>query len=89
MENDAKGYVGKTPEGHVPRDNQAEADALILLIDGMGYDMYWHSPPYFNPNNFFGKKTNLFGSDCSRNMFCVPRSREYTIEGFSKVAVPD
>ena len=88
VENDSKGYAGKTPEAYVPRDNQEEANALIRLIDGMGYDMYWHAPPYYNSNNFLGNKTNLFGSECSKNMLCVPRSKEYNIEGFSKIDVP-
>ena len=51
------------------------ANSVIRLLDGMGYDIYWHYPLYFNQTNTAGNTTNIFGNLYSHNMLCLPRDR--------------
>jgi FkbM family methyltransferase len=57
---------------YVENDRDERAAELIRFIDGLGYAMYWHQPLLYNPENFLGNQTNVFGRIASRNMFCVP-----------------
>ena len=59
---------------------------LVRYIATLGYDQYWHRPPLFNPNNFFGNKENIFERIISRNMVCVPAGTP--VEGLPRVDVP-
>jgi FkbM family methyltransferase len=76
------------PTLYVENDRAERSDALIRAIDALGYDQYWHLPPLFNPDNFFGNPENVFGRIVSRNMLCVPRRRPFKIVGFEPVRVP-
>ena len=62
--------------------------ALVRIIDDLGYAMYWHVPPLFNPNNYFGNPINVFGDTVSMNMLCVHRSVPLSVEGSRRVKVP-
>ena len=73
---------------YVENDRREKAAALIRLIDALGYHMYWHTPPLFNPQNFAGNAQNLFGNVVSVNMLCCPKSLPQQIEGGVKVQVP-
>jgi len=46
---------------------------LIEWIWGIGYNLWWHTPPLFNPRNFLGVDRNLFGRMASFNMLGIPR----------------
>jgi FkbM family methyltransferase len=72
---------------YVENDRQEKSEALIRTIDGLGYDMYWHRPPYFNPQNFARNTNNVFGNIVSINMLCCPRGMSHQINGFERVAV--
>jgi hypothetical protein len=50
--------------------------------------MYWHRPPLYNPDNFFGNKENVFGDVASRNMLCVAGGDGNSIEGLRLVEIP-
>ena len=36
------------------------SEALIKLIDGAGYLVYWDLQPYFNENNYFNHEESIF-----------------------------
>ena len=59
---------------YVENDQPGKSEALMRLIDSMGYRMHWDCPPLFNPKNYYGEKENIFGSAGSFNLFCVHRS---------------
>ena len=63
--------------------------SLMRYIDSIDYDMYWHMPPFFNPNNFAGNRTNIFGSICSQNILCVTEDLDHSIDGLQRVELPD
>jgi hypothetical protein len=73
---------------YVENDRQDRSAELVALVDRLGYAMYWHFPPLFNPNNHDGNPVNEFGEVASMNMLCVHRSVRAEIGGFRPVAVP-
>jgi FkbM family methyltransferase len=73
---------------YVENDRLDKSSALIRMIDALGYDLYWHEPPYFNPGNFAGNRENVFGGLISTNMLCCPREGGFQPEGLRRVDVP-
>jgi FkbM family methyltransferase len=73
---------------YVENDRPEKSAPLIRLIDELGYNMYWHMPPLFNPRNFAGNAENLFGKVVSVNMLCCPKNRPQQVDGGAKVEVP-
>ena len=69
-------------------DRVEKESSLISCLDGMGYQMFWHLPPLFNPKNFNGNTENVFGDIVSRNMLCFDKAREHDLTGFEPVQVP-
>lgn len=76
------------PVLYVENDRQEKAAALVRAIDAMDYNLYWHTPPLFNPNNFAANPVNVFGQIVSLNMLCVPRAWQQNITGLQPVDVP-
>src|SRR5262249_13602917 len=62
------------PVLYVENDRREKSESLIRCLDSLGYSMYWHAPPLFNPRNYFGNPRNVFGPIVSRNMLCINRS---------------
>lgn len=73
---------------YVENDRADRSDDLIRLIDDLGYAMYWHRPALFNPNNYLKNPENVFGTTISRNMLCLPKGHNWTLDGFRQVEVP-
>ena len=74
---------------YVENDRREKSPALITLISDLGYDLWWHLPPLFNPGNFAGNANNVFGGTCSINLICLPREAPLVLEGFKPVKSPD
>ncbi len=86
----ARGLIRRhRPVLYVENDRRAQSRQLLTLIHEFGYDMWWHFPALFNPENHAGVSENIFGSVASGNLLCVPREHESAITGFRKVAGPD
>lgn len=60
------------PVIYLENDRPDKSKQLIEFINSLGYTCFWHTPALFNPNNFFGNKTDVFGDLGSINMLCVP-----------------
>jgi hypothetical protein len=73
----------------VIREGDVVSRDLVRYIDSLGYDLFWHRPPLFNPNNFRGNANNVFGTVITANMICVPRAWGATMQHFEKVPVPE
>ena len=63
------------PVLYVENDREEHARALVAQLEALGYRLYWHLPPYFNPDNFARNPDNVFGNIASRNMLCLPAER--------------
>ena len=73
------------PALYVENDRLDTSEALIRLIASFDYRMYWHTPPLFNPDNFFENSHDLFPEVVSANMLCFHRSSNYRAEGFQEI----
>ena len=73
------------PVLYVENDKRDKADELVRYIDSIGYNLYWHLPYYFSPNNFFGNSTNVFPNTISVNMVCVHKSIPQNMNNFEPV----
>jgi len=73
---------------YVENDRRERSPALISLIQSLGYDLYWHLPPLFNPQNFFGNKDNVFAHKRSGNVLCVHQSMNADISGLRRIESP-
>ena len=62
--------------------------SLIRYVDSLDYQMYWHKPTFFNPQNFFGNPQNVFANGFSANMLCVARELKQEVLGLEPVEVP-
>jgi len=76
------------PVLYVENDRQEKSGDLIRHLDSLGYELYWHRPFLFNPDNFFHNPENIFGGIASHNMLCLPREAGYCLDGFPKVEIP-
>jgi FkbM family methyltransferase len=62
------------PAVYVENDRAERSQALISLLFGIGYRLWWHITPLFNPGNFFGHQQDIFGEVVSFNMIGFPRA---------------
>ncbi len=53
-------------------------------IDSLGYEMYWHFPPLYNPHNYYQNPTNVFGNIVSGNLVCIHPALNITLSGFQR-----
>lgn len=74
---------------YVENDRLEKSAALIRLIQGLDYRLYWHLPPMYNTNNFAGDAENIYPGVISINMLCIHRSVEMNVTGFTEVTDPD
>ena len=74
---------------YVENDRRWQSADLIRIIHDLGYISYWHLPPLFREDNFFGNRTNLWPGIVSIDMLCVPSNDLHTIRGMKQVTGPD
>lgn len=70
LEGGAKTIEKLSPMLIVEDDRQQKSEELRDYIRALGYTMYMHQAPFFNPNNWYGVKENVFGNVVSMNLFC-------------------
>lgn len=73
------------PALYVENDRIEQSPTLIETIQQLGYDLFWHCPPFFNPQNFAGNPNDVFGNIVSVNMLGVPAERQSEITGLVPV----
>jgi FkbM family methyltransferase len=85
----AEGLIRRfLPVLYVENDRLDRSEALIRHIMGLGYRLYWHLSPLFNPANFFGETENLYPNLVSSNMLCAPRSWTLNVVGMPEITDP-
>lgn len=65
---------------YVENDRPDQSASLIKMIHDLEYKMYWHTPPLFNPANYLGNSQNIFGQIVSKNMICIHKSIQQTVD---------
>lgn len=64
------------PVLYVENDRPEKSRSLIRFVWELGYQCWFHLPPLYNPDNFFGVKENLWPGVVSVNMMCLPNEAE-------------
>ena len=49
------------------------------------YRLWWHTPPLFNPANFFANAHDVYPQVVSINMLCIPREAEIPVNGLREI----
>ena len=84
--NGARSLIGThKPLLYVENDRREKSQALIELIWWLGYQLFWHLPPLFNPDNFARDPENAFPGIVSVNMLGVHKSLQRNVKGFAEV----
>ena len=77
----AKNIIEKyKPVLYLENDRPEKAQSLMDYINSIGYKMYLHKPPLYNPKNFIGDDENVFERMCSLNMICFHKSVKLKID---------
>ncbi|WP_372898469.1 FkbM family methyltransferase [Stieleria sp.] len=85
----ARGSIERfKPVLYVENDRVEQSEALIRLIMEMGYRLWWHLPPLFSDDNFFGDRENIFGNIASLNVVCFHQSVPVVLNGFQEIVDP-
>ena len=82
---------------YVENDLREKSPALIQYLFDLDYRLYWHLPPMFNEDNFYGNEENVFVSRTERgvvprwniNMLCIPKADERTVKMKEITSVDD
>ena len=67
------------PYLYLENDDINTSKVLIEKIKHMGYILFWHLPPLYNPDNFLKNAKNIFPKIISCNMLCIHRSTKITL----------
>ncbi|MEX0807792.1 MAG: FkbM family methyltransferase [Dongiaceae bacterium] len=73
---------------YLENDRRDHSPALIRLVESLGYRAWWHSPPMYNPDNFFGSNRDLLPGGISLNLLALPADRRAEIN-LDPVGGPD
>ncbi len=73
---------------YMENDRRDRAERLLTHLFELEYRVYWHLPPLFNQDNFFGNRENVFENLISRNIICLPRERGINVEGMQEITDP-
>ena len=71
---------------YVENDRQEKSTPLVQHIRDLGYKLFWHRPPLFNPGNQFENRENVFGTIVSLNLLCIHGSVKASISGLKEVS---
>ena len=78
------------PYLYFENDDIDTSKALIETIKNMGYVLFWHLPPLYNPDNFLKNTKNIFPKIVSCNMLCIHRSTKIKLnEIWKKFEITD
>lgn len=70
-------------------DDRVERSAeLIELLLSLGYAVFRHLPPLFDPGNVLGEAEDVFGGVVSSNLLGVHPSAGHTVRGLPRVTSP-
>ncbi len=70
---------------YVENDRLEKSEDLMNLVNGLGYRMYWHMPPLFNPENYYADTENIYSNIVSVNMLCIHKDIKFNIEGLEEI----
>jgi FkbM family methyltransferase len=85
----ARSTIGRLqPALYLENDRRDKSPKLISLVFELGYRLWWHITPLFNPMNFFANPQNVFGNTLSFNVIGFPRGNPPAID-LPEILSPD
>jgi FkbM family methyltransferase len=75
------------PIMYIENDREDRSAELIQRLFDLGYNLWWHTPPLYSPNNFKGNPENVFPRILSINMLAIHRDMRQ-IEGLRPILTP-
>jgi FkbM family methyltransferase len=78
----------RRPLVYVENDRGDRSPALIEALLALGYRLYWHLPPYYRRDNYYGNADNPFGGLVSVNVLGVHASVKANIQGLRPIEGP-
>lgn len=73
---------------YVENDRPEQSPALIEFLLAQGYELYWHLPPLFRGDNYFGNPQDEFPGIVSANMLGVHQSLKASVAGLRRIEGP-
>jgi FkbM family methyltransferase len=73
------------PALYVENDRSELSQALIRQIWSYDYALWWHLPPMYSADNFFGVAENAYEGYISANMLGLPKNVAHSVEGLLAV----
>lgn len=73
---------------YLENDRTDRSAALIEQVLSLGYRLWWHLVPLFNPNNFAKNPENIFGGTLAINMLCQPAELARPVSGLREILNP-
>jgi FkbM family methyltransferase len=73
---------------YVENDRAENSSALVSLLLGLGYRLWWHITWLYNQNNFYGAHENIYRNTATYNMFCCHGAHE-AAAGLVEIKSPD
>jgi FkbM family methyltransferase len=77
------------PVLYINCDRTEQRAELITLIQSLDYKLYWHTPAFYSPSNYYGNSENVFPRVVTANLLCVPAAAKADIRGLPEVTGPD
>ena len=74
---------------YLENDRADKSAELIESVLNMGYRLWWHVTPLFNPDNFSKNPNNIFGGTVSINMLCQSAESARPVTGLREITNPD
>jgi len=74
---------------YLENDRAEKSPALMALILSLGYRLWWHVTPLYNPDNFLKNSNNVFGGTVSINVLCQPADTARPVDGLREIKHPD
>jgi hypothetical protein len=72
------------------RNERAERSAaLIALVQSLGYRLWWHGGPLFNPGNHARRPDDVFGGAMRLHVLALPRDSVLQMQGFREITRPE
>jgi FkbM family methyltransferase len=81
--------VRHRPVLYMENDRAENSAALISLVMGLGYNLWWHVAPIYRPDNYEGVKVDIFGNMVSANMVAIPVESSIQMAGFRAILSPE
>jgi FkbM family methyltransferase len=76
-----------TPILYVVSDRPSPPIDALAYLQAIGYSLYWHCPPLYNPDNFCQNSHNVFDSATLNNVLAFHRSLNITVNGLEPVNI--